>query len=142
MAHPRNPSGIISRKIKNEDELLNATRSALTSIGHSVIGVQLDALNMSVQMELISRTDIMIGMHGAAFGFSLLLPQGGGTIELYPKGSSRNWHMEYLAKWNKLHYLKWINQNSKLEDVVNKYTTVPPDIVLTLLNKMISNICS
>ena len=141
VAHPRNPSGVVSRKIKNEDELLNATRSAFKNNTYNITGVQLDSLGVSAQLELLSKTDIMIGMHGAAFGFSLLLPQGGGIIELYPKGSAKNWHMEYLAKWNKLHHSTWTNKNGRLEDIVNKYTTVPPDIVLTLLNKMIQNIC-
>ena len=141
VAHPRNPSGVVSRKIKNEDQLLNATRRAFKSTAYNITGVQLDSLGVSAQLELLSKTDIMIGMHGAAFGFSLLLPKGGGIIELYPKGPAKNWHMEYLAKWNTLHYSTWSNKNGRLEDFVNKYTTVPPDIVLTLLNKMIQNIC-
>ena len=141
VAHPRNPSGVVSRKIKNEDELLNATRRAFKSTAYNITGVQLDSLGVSAQLELLSKTDIMIGMHGAAFGFSLLLPQGGGIIELYQKGPAKNWHMEYLAKWNKLHHSTWSNKNGRLEDFINEYTTVPPDIVLTLLNKMIQNIC-
>ena len=141
MAHPRNPSGVVSRKIKNEHELLKATRKRFNNTEYNITGVQLDSLNVSAQLELLSKTDIMIGMHGAAFGFSLFLPQGGGIIELYPKGPAKNWHMEYLAKWNKLHYSTWSNTNSNLEDFVNKYTTVPPDVVLMLLNKMTRKIC-
>ena len=141
MAHPRNPSGVVSRKIKNEDELLNATRNAFNNTAYNITGVQLDSLSVSAQLVLLSKTDIVIGMHGAAFGFSLLLPQGGGIIELYPKGPAKNWHMEYLAKWNKLHHSTWSNTNQNLEDFVNKYTTVPPDVVLMLLNKMIRNVC-
>ena len=134
IAHPRNPSGIVSRKIKNEDELLNASRKAFPR--HNITGTQLDLLPMRDQLELIAKSDIMIGMHGAAFGFSLLLPERSGVIELYPMGHGANWHMQYLAKWNKLNYLSWTNRQSNLEDRTKKYTTIPPNVVITLLNKM------
>lgn len=81
MAHPRNPSGRVSRKISNEEEIINASRKAFP--GHNVQGYQLDAFNVTTQLEILAATDIMIGMHGAAFGFTLLLPQGQVQSELH-----------------------------------------------------------
>ena len=139
VAHPRNPSGIVSRKIKNEKQLLNASRTAFQR--HSITGLQLDLFKMRDQLEVFANSDIIIGMHGAAFGFSLLLPEESGMIELYPLGHGENWHMQYLAKWNKLHYLLWTNTKSYLEDKKRKFTTVPPVVVVTLLNKTITHFC-
>ena len=139
VAHPRNPSGIVSRKIKNEKQLLNASRTAFQR--HSITGLQLDLFKMRDQLEVFANSDIIIGMHGAAFGFSLLLPEGSGMIELYPLGHGKNWHMQYLAKWNKLHYLLWTNTKSYLEDKKRKFITVPPVVVVALLNKTITHFC-
>ena len=139
VAHPRNPSGMVWRKIKNEDELLNATKSAFPSA--NVKGVQLDKLATKEQLEFISTSDLLVGMHGAAFGFSLLLPPGSGTIEMFPQYVRANWHMEYLAKWAGVHYRTWKNKNKQLEDTKNRYTTVPPDILLTLVKSTIAEVC-
>ena len=139
VAHPRNPSGMVWRKIKNEDELLNATRTAYPMA--NIRGVQLDMLSTEEQLEFISTSDLLIGMHGAAFGFSLLLPHGTGAIEVYPQYVRANWHMEYLAKWAGVHYRSWKNKNKQLEDTKNRYTTVPADILLTLINSTIAKVC-
>ena len=61
VAHPRNPSGVIDRKIKNEDELLEASRQAFPSFNITV--VQLDLLPMRKHCRAISSSDIFIGMH-------------------------------------------------------------------------------
>ena len=139
VAHPRNPSGMVWRKIRNEDELLNATRAAFPSA--KVQGVQPDNLTLTEQLRFISSTDLLVGMHGAAFGFSLLLPSGGGAIEMFPQYVSANWHMEYLIKWAGVSYKTWKNKDKKLEDTKNRYTTVPPKIVIDLIKSLIVQIC-
>ena len=139
VAHPRNPSGLVWRKIKNEDELLNTTKTTFPSA--KVQGVQLDNLSPREQLALISNTDLLIGMHGAAFGFSLFLPSGGGAIEMFPQYVSANWHMEYLVKWAGVQYRSWKNKDKKLEDTKNRYTTVPPKILTDLINSLITKVC-
>ncbi len=49
-----------------------------------MVDVQLDLLPVRDQLQAISQTDILIGMHGAAFAFGLFLPSGAGEIEMYP----------------------------------------------------------
>ena len=139
VAHPRNPSGMVWRKIKNEDELLNATRVAFPSA--KVQGVQLDSLEIKEQLRYLSSTDILIGMHGAAFGFSLFLPSGSSAIEMFPQYVGANWHMEYLAKWAGVHHITWKNKDKKLEDTKNRYTTVPPKTVVDLTKSLLVQIC-
>ncbi len=140
VAHPRNPSGVISRKIKNEQEILDYAKNLFPQ--HNVTGYQLDNLHMRTQLELVSESDIIIGMHGAAFGYSLFLPPGGGAIEMFPQEEGMNWHMQYLAKWNNVHYSTWTNTNSTLEDKINKYTTIPTSVIKVLLEAMIDRICN
>lgn len=139
VAHPRNPSGLVWRKIKNEDELVNATKVSFPS--STVQGVQLDSLPPKEQLAFISTTDILVGMHGAAYGFSLFLPSGSGAIEMFPQYVSANWHMEYLIKWAGVQYRTWKNKDKKLEDTKERYTTVPPKIVTDLIKSLTIDIC-
>ena len=63
VAHPGNPTGLISRKIENEQELTDSVQQAFPS--HTVAGIQLDDHTMRDQVQLIAQTDILIAMHGA-----------------------------------------------------------------------------
>ena len=142
VAHPRNPSGIIARKISNENEILTASMNAFPN--WIIKGVQLDKYEIRQQLELLSNVDIIIGMHGAAFSFAFVLAPGSGVIEMYPKvkNQGRNWHMEAIAKWSKLHYSKWINDKDKYEDTKRKYTYIPPAIVTKYLYNIHGRMCA
>ena len=83
----------------------------------------------------------MFGMHGAAYGYVLLLPSTSATIELFPKGFSANWHMEYLAKWNKVKYFNWKNSDSKLENKAQKKTTIPLSTAISLITNAQNHVC-
>lgn len=141
VAHPRNPSGMVHRKIKNEGDLLNAVRKEFTS--YKVSGIQLDLYNVSTQLYHISQADIYIGMHGAAMTFSMFLPYKSAVIELYPYYyKTVNWHMEKIAKWSGHFYQTWWNSDKTLEDKVSMYTTVPPSVILRLVMKASEFVCS
>jgi len=71
-----------------------------------VNGVQLERLDFHDQIELISRTDMLIGMHGAGLSHILYLPQTSGVIELFPAYvSPGNAHFRSMAKWRRLRYM-------------------------------------
>ena len=111
VAHPRNPSGRIQRKIANEDQLLReANRTGLFS---SITGIQLDNLSMKKQLLFISNTDILAGMHGAGLTHTLFLPNHAGLIELFPKYFFEMDHFKSLAQWPRLHYIRWKNTDQK-----------------------------
>jgi len=59
VAHPRNPTGSITRKITNEDKLLQQVRSQLPQA--RVTGIQIDLFTMDEQLRIIVDTDILIG---------------------------------------------------------------------------------
>ncbi|XP_052249852.1 uncharacterized protein LOC127857488 isoform X2 [Dreissena polymorpha] len=140
VAHPRNPSGTVSRKIKNEEELVAVAKKHYSE--HSILDVQIDLLDMRDQLKMVSQTDILIGMHGAGLSHTLFLPRHAGLIELYPTyWSTANVHFKSMARWRGLHYRSW--QNSDITKELNdKYTVVDVNSVMALLSSMVHEICT
>lgn len=139
LAHPRNPSGLVSRKIANEDELTEAVKAILP--GHKVHGVQLDLLRMKEQLQLVANTDILIGMHGAGLTHALFLPNHAGLVELYPSyWSTANIHFQTMARWRRLTYFQWQNFDFANERP-KRCTYIPKDVVISLVNKTLTKMC-
>ncbi|XP_063435523.1 uncharacterized protein LOC134716453 [Mytilus trossulus] len=139
IAHPRNPKGKIARKMKNENEILTSLSSLFPSV--DVKGVQIDSYSMNKQLELVSKTDILIGVHGAGLSHTLFLPKHAGIIELYPfKVSLRKENFKAFARWRKLTYMSWKNLKEENED--NDVTYVPPNDLTDLVAKMLKKLRS
>ena len=139
VAHPRNPGGNISRKIKNEDELIQELKQKYPQ--HNIEGKQLDLLPMKEQLKCISKTDILAGMHGAALTLALFLPEHSGVVELFPNyWSDPNSHFKCIARWRGLHYTQWKNTDMKNE-YINDYTRIPPEVAIELVDKIIDTMC-
>ncbi|ESO92054.1 hypothetical protein LOTGIDRAFT_233310 [Lottia gigantea] len=144
VAHPNNPSGLIQRKILNEQEILRAVQKS--NPRHSVEGVQLDVLPMRKQLQLIAHTDILVGMHGAGLTNTLFLPKHAGLIELFPyvvfqsKWVGAYLHFESIARWRKLKYIPWRNPDK--DNQYQQYNTkIHPDVVTDLVSQMKAQIC-
>lgn len=139
VAHPRNPSGSISRKIKNEDELLRKISDKFK--GHNVAGLQIDVLPMREQLKITAKTDILIGMHGAGLSHTLFLPGHASLIEIFPAYyPAANIHFQAMAKWRHVFYTSWSNVDRKRE-MNNHYTVVDADKIARLADKMRNKIC-
>lgn len=139
IAHSGNPSGLIKRKISNQEEILKAVEEVFP--GHSVTGIQLDQYDMSDQVQWISQTDILVGMHGAGMSHVLFLPSHAGVLELFPNYWPKlNRHFKAMAKWRKLHYLNWQNINPTNEKD-KFYTYIPPITVIQRLLSLYFNMC-
>jgi glycoprotein 2-beta-D-xylosyltransferase len=139
LAHPRNPSGSVTRKIENENELLTSAKTNFPA--DNIQGVQIDLLKMKDQLKVISTTDILIGMHGAGLSHTLFLPKHGGLIEIYPTyWSDSNIHFKAMAKWRQLKYRNWINRDGSKE-LSNHYTIVDTRAIIELLRQMRSTMC-
>lgn len=140
LAHPRNPSGRVSRKIKNEDELLQKITDTLQ--GHNVQGLQIDLKPMHEQLQIIAKTDILIGMHGAGLSHTMFLPRHAGLIEMYPMYySSENRHFRKMAEWRHLHYISWIHFEPE-RDLYDEYTIVDVNEISRYAKDMLNLICS
>ena len=135
LAHPRNPSGQVSRKIKNEEQLVKYVSEKFMNV--NVKAYQLDQFNMSMQLAFISKTDILVGMHGAGLTHSVFLPKHAGLIEFYPNYWPSSIAMfKAIARFRNLHYENWVNKESKYE-FPDKYTKVPTHIIAVKLNSIL-----
>ncbi|GAB1600058.1 uncharacterized protein LOC106875510 [Argonauta hians] len=140
VAHPRNPKGIISRKVRNEGELIQIVRKRLSK-NHSVRGIQIDLFTIDMQLNWISNTDILIGMHGAGMTHALFLPKHSGVIEFFPTyWPENNAHFQSISMWRNLKYLKWQNSDTKNE-FINMYTHIPAIVMKNILDQMLKKIC-
>ncbi|CAH1785059.1 unnamed protein product [Owenia fusiformis] len=139
LAHPRNPTGFVTRKIKNEKELLNVTHEMYPRF--TVKSSQIDLLSMKQQLQYVSNSDILVGMHGAGLTHVLFLPKHAGLIEFYPTyWSVNNVHFQTLSKWRGLHNILWKN-NEIANELPNKYTYIPLSIFQVQLKTMVNKLC-
>ncbi|OWF55801.1 beta-(1,2)-xylosyltransferase-like [Mizuhopecten yessoensis] len=139
VAHPGNPSGTISRKIKNEKELIEAVQEVFP--GHSVAGIQLDEHEINDQVKWVSQTDILVGMHGAGMSHIMELPYHAGVLELFPTYKAKtNRHFRAMARWRGLHYRSWQNINPNNE-FKGQYTRIPPIVVTQHLLGLYRDMC-
>ena len=135
VAHPRNPQGRVQRKIKNEKELETSLKSDIPSL--SIRGLQLDTYSMREQLEFVTDTDIMIGMHGAGLVHSLFLPPHGALVELFPDRKKRVTHFRSIALWHGLKYKSWLNNASSAAE----FTYVDPAAVNGIVKDLITEMC-
>lgn len=135
LAHPRNPTGKLSRKIKNEAEILRAVKRKRSDF--HVSGVQIDLFDFEQQLKMITQTDILIGMHGAGLTHTIFLPKHAALIELVPNyWMSAADHFMYLAQWRGLHYERWVNSDPHNE-VPDDTSRVPPEIINVLIKNVL-----
>ncbi|XP_052101660.1 uncharacterized protein LOC127735517 [Mytilus californianus] len=139
VAHPRNPSGKIKRKIRNEFELLENARRFFPN--HNIYGRQMEQLNLKEQLILISKTNILIGMHGAGMSHVFFLETGSGVIELFPKYTlPSNIHFKAMSRWRKLFYKSWQNVQS-WNEFDDGSTYIHPTVIKYLIRRTVAKIC-
>ena len=139
LAHPRNPQGHVERKIQNEDELLARAKELLP--GHIIEGNQIDKYLMRDQLDIISHTDILIGMHGAGLTHALFLPRKAGLIELFPAYKpSQYTHFREMSRWRNQYYAMWRNTDRKKE-LPDHYTIVDVNAVMKMLLEARDYLC-
>ena len=142
VAHPLNPTGLISRKVKNEEELISHFQTSFPKA--SVKGVQLDQLTFQQQLNLIVNTDILISMHGAGLTHIFFLPDHAGVVEMFPlywKKYTGASHFRAISRWKKLKYSAWQNLNPSNEfEKLNTY--IPPVALESYVRPIYKEMCS
>ena len=140
LAHPRNPSGDVHRKVKNEDEIMKSVQERFPHF--RLNGIQTDALSMREQLRFVSESDILIGMHGAGLSLCLMLPKYGALLEFMPKyiNPSFKKHFVGMATWRGIIYERWVNSDNKLE-FDDHYTRIPPDVVIQHIESIQEKMC-
>ncbi|XP_060596300.1 uncharacterized protein LOC132750351 [Ruditapes philippinarum] len=138
VAHARNPSGRVNRKMSNDLQLLQSISNIFR--GHNVKGVQLDILPVEEQIHLAAQTDILVGMHGAGLSHSVFLPSHAALVELFPLDFQTFSHFQFIAKWRNLTYAMWKNRNSGREKDKDS-TTVDIPSIRSIIDKVYSKMC-
>lgn len=140
--HPRNEEGIIGRKIFNEAEIIGDLMKTFPNA--CVQGVLLDSLPFQNQLQVVSTTDILVGMHGAGMSHSLFLPKHAAILELFPKDfkTARPWYLCYekIAEWRGLKYDSWENFDDSIE-MPHGYTIIPRNITLEKVKQLRNSLC-
>jgi hypothetical protein len=102
----------MGRQLDNEAELAEALRAALGGTPAEVAVLDLAPLSAEAQVELMAtRTDVLVGMHGAALTYAALLPPWAAVVELWPKDRDIWRCFEHLAAMAGLAYERWENAN-------------------------------
>lgn len=142
VSHRNNPTGFVSRKIQNEQELLTTLQSLNPRF--LIRGIQLDQLSMVDQLKSVVKTDLLIGMHGAGLTHALFLPPTSGLLELFALPRHRRLqgqpHFRSIARWRRLVYVKWTNEDP-LNEFGEKGTKIPPTTLDSILKEMAKRLC-
>ncbi|KNC51167.1 uncharacterized protein AMSG_06518 [Thecamonas trahens ATCC 50062] len=80
----------------------------------------------SNQLDIVSQTDVLVGMHGAALTHSLFLPDHAALVELRPVGDSPPMYAR-TSQWSGIHYASWTNTAfpaNHIKDENGDYTTI------------------
>lgn len=129
----------VSRQIGNEGDLVAGLRALP---GAQVTALDLSALPAEQQIEVISQTDVLIGMHGAALVYSTLQPPYGALVELWPTADGIWRCYEHTAEWSGLLYRRWANsepsrvRKTRAGDVTQVAVDAIADMVSDLLPRV------
>jgi len=114
----------VGRQLENEEELLAAAGGLR---GVNVTRADLAGMDAAAQVALIARTDVLVGMHGAALTHALYLPPHAGVLELWPKPADMWRCFEHIAAMSGLSYVRWASNAYPAgwrSDEQGDYTTV------------------
>jgi len=109
LAHPRIGNRGATRKIGNEQEVVSALEAVAP--GAVVLAMNPAELTMREQVEIISKTDLLIGVHGAGMTYALLLPDGAHVIEMKPRSHRGEPHFKAMSNWAGLDYFAFTDNS-------------------------------
>ncbi|KAK9846728.1 hypothetical protein WJX84_010568 [Apatococcus fuscideae] len=99
--------------------------------------LDLATLTISEQLYLITHTDLLIGMHGAALAWTLLMPEHAGVLELWPQSEGVWRCYEHTSLWSGLLYRRWAAPSPGPSDDV---TVVDGPAVRAVVSRMIPQV--
>ncbi|CAF0862246.1 unnamed protein product [Adineta ricciae] len=105
VAHPRNPSGKVTRQLPNEKQVLETLQKKFS--GYSKLNFTynyFEQLPIEEQLQTIARTDVFIGMHGAGLTYVTMLKPNRALVELSGPSWQSQDHFQQLAIINQVRY--------------------------------------
>jgi hypothetical protein len=128
----------IGRQFDNEDEILQALRAER---GVAVERVDFaGGMAVEAQLATVARTEVLVGMHGAALTYALYMPPHGAVVELWPKGQDMWRCFEHAAAMAGLQYARWANADPGAfrEDAAGDYTRVNVGELMVLVRSAVA----
>ena len=134
---------IFSRKqdrlLLNENDLKDVMER---TYGLQVRLVQMENLNFSEIVEIMTNTIVSIGLHGAALVFAMFMPENSILIELFPYGvPGENYSPYRTLSWLPgidLSYKMWLNRNVTMNysqlGVRKKFDHLTPEGFLSIIS--------
>ncbi|CAM4873471.1 unnamed protein product [Rotaria socialis] len=105
VAHPRNPSGKITRQLTNEQQILDDLKMKFSKYPNVNFSFNhFEESSMEQQLNVISQTDIFIGVHGAGLTHVLFMKPNRCLIELTTLLWESQHHFELMASINSINY--------------------------------------
>ena len=137
--HPGNPSGKILRKISNEFEVIEEINKFKTV---QIQQASLETLSVAEQIELMSRTDVFFGMHGAGHAMTVFMPRGGAVVEVTTPRKKNNRHMKQVAVSSGHYHITHVLQPSPAEAREDTKYEVKPSVVQTVIKQALFYLCN
>lgn len=115
----------MGRQVTNEGELMTAMKRFA---GVEPALVDFAQLTFEEQLEMMTKTDILVGMHGAALTHALFLPPWGGVLEMWPKTRDMWRCFEHWTQLSGHEYRRYENNNPSnfYADQNGDYTRIEP----------------
>ena len=133
IAHPRNPTGKLSRKLINETQILNDLQKKFQSFSTIHFSYNhFEQLSFQQQLEIIIQTDIFIGMHGAGLTHVLFMKSNRSLIELYTSEYEKRTHFRLMSSINNINYDRCL--------IINGYITTTQTI-FDCISKQLFHMC-
>lgn len=141
MTHPERKNltnGLVHRKFQNEDEILKTLASVF--VNDVIKTIILEQIPMKQQLDLISETDVLIGMHGAGMAHAMFLHKHAVVLEFFPNYWGFLRHFKMFSKWRGVKYVGWQNTDPSNE-YADFYTKIPEHVVRTNALEARGKIC-
>lgn len=124
----------LDRRFANETEMTGTAEGVFPKAVVSV--VDLGAMSLEEQLQLINQTDLLIGMHGAGMTHALFLPEGARVIEFFPRHfPPSNDHFRNITLWRHQPYQRWQNLRASRE-TLDGATVIPSRVLRRLLRRL------
>jgi glycoprotein 2-beta-D-xylosyltransferase len=104
VAHPRNPTGQITRQIKNEKQILDELKMKFSNYPNvNFTSNHFEGLSIEEQLNTIIRTDLFVGVHGAGLTHVLFLKSNRSLIELVISDTTGD-HFDQMSSINNVNF--------------------------------------
>ena len=126
------------RKFKNEMEVLKTVQDEFK--GHSVETLIAEDISLNEQLSIMTKADILIGMHGCIMTHAMFMPKHGAIFEMYPKHWTPQPFFKAIARWRGLKYEFWRNDDS-WNEFPDHYTYIPPEVLTNYARRIKETMC-